>query len=106
MNRYTIEGITSDARSGKAVLVSCRCPDQYLGTFEAMPGVERVHRGPHLRRIDFAGGGSIRLVSTARGALQRGIVVDVVVLLDGPSQTRLEEAVPLIVTSPCGEVIC
>lgn len=84
VNRYTLEGIVTDAAAGKRVAYIGRGAGKWLSDavfvaeHECPEKVDKVYRAHGGQRIDFTSGG--RLTFHASEAGVRGISADVVVL--------------------------
>ena len=111
MNRYTLEGIVSDAAHGKRVAYIGRRAGKWLGSIRAEARdvypdrVESVVRSNGRESVKFVGGGSIHLFASEAGI--RGIAADVVIL--DPDASRddgtVESAQAAVRACVAGEVI-
>ena len=111
MNRYALQGITSDAEKGKRIVAVMPRAEvrEALAGVESLGGeaVARVTRANGAERIDFTSGGSVAFAASRTGAL-RGAVADVVYIADqrdGNDPRVVEDARLVTASSGSGEVI-
>ena len=111
MNRYALQGITSDAEKGRRVVIVAPRTEvrEALARVESLGGesVTRVTRSNGAERIDFASGGAVAFAGSHTGAM-RGMAADVVYLADqrdGNDPRTIEDARLVTATSASGEVI-
>lgn len=112
MNKYVIDGLLTEARSGRRVLVAtgsmvaARCAFQ-----EAAHAIRnedaRAYRSNGRERVTFPSGGEITFRSTRSNL--RGMSADTV-FLDwealGPDEFRLHQEIkPIVASSPTGQIV-
>lgn len=114
MNRYAVEGVLRDARSGKRILwveLTERGARQALADVEAAVGADAVKivRGIGREKVTLPGGGAVTFVSVL-GTGYRGQSADVIYIAGGAYDAlcyvdRLADLLPAIAASEHGEVI-
>lgn len=107
MNRYIAEGIARDATAGKRVAVvglvaQSRSAMDAIRAAADEDAIYRVNCVYGAQRIDFMGGGWVRMLSTDSRA-GRGLQADVLVLLT--DRVPWWDVVPIVNASAGGEII-
>lgn len=109
MNRYVRAGLVKDAQTGKRVFVAVQNHREGRALMREIEagqpeGMSLACRANGAERIEFANGGSIRLLCRAAGDSMRGAVADVLFVEgwdDIPAATRAD----LIAATATGELI-
>ena len=111
MNRYTLEGMVSDAAHGKRVAYIGRraggwlADAAFVAEHEWPDRIARVYRAHGQQRIEFTTGGRLTFHATEAGV--RGITADIAVLDEASSRNEqsLESARAAVMACVGGEVI-
>lgn len=113
MNKYVIDGLVAEARSGRRVVVAtgsvraarCAFDDAVHATLHDEPKLVRANGR---ERVTLPNGGDIRFVSV-RSKSGRGMAADTVFMdseLQGPDELRhYEDLVPIVASSPTGQIV-